>query len=67
MRRVICFLCEKGRRGFLKHIGKKPLDGLSDRTEMFSFVLGGCGKMEQYPLPVGFGGPYVSVSKMTVQ
>lgn len=34
---------------------------------MFSFVSGGCGKMEQYPLPVGFGGPYVSVSKMMVQ
>lgn len=43
------------------------IDGLSDRTEIFSFVSGGCGKMEQYPLPVGFGGPYVSVSKMTVQ
>lgn len=43
------------------------IDGLSDKTETFSFVLGGCGKMEQYPLSVGFGGPYVSVSKMNVQ
>ena len=43
------------------------IDGLSDSVEIFSFVSGGCGKMEQYPLPVGFGGPYVSVSKMTVQ
>lgn len=43
------------------------IDGLSDRVEEFSFVTGGCGKMEQFPLPVGFGGPYVSVSKMNVQ
>lgn len=43
------------------------IDGLSDKAEEFSFVLGGCGKMEQYPLSVGFGGPYVSVSKMIVQ
>ena len=43
------------------------IDGLSDRTEILSFVTGGCGKMEQYPLPVGFGAPYVSVSKMKVQ
>ena len=43
------------------------IDGLSDHAEMFSFVTGGCGKMEQYPLPVGFGGPYVSIAKMNVQ
>lgn len=43
------------------------IDGLSDTVEMRSFVSGGCGKMEQYPLPVGFGGPYVRVSKMKVQ
>lgn len=28
---------------------------------------GHCGKMEQYPLNVGFGAPYVRVSKMRVQ
>ncbi|MEG1528437.1 MAG: TldD/PmbA family protein [Clostridia bacterium] len=43
------------------------IDGLSDKTEMLSFVTGGCGKMEQYPLNVSFGGPYVRVSKMSVQ
>lgn len=43
------------------------IDGLSDKVEMKSFVSGGCGKMEQYPLPVGFGGPYVRVSRMKVQ
>jgi TldD protein len=43
------------------------IDGLSDELELFSFVTGGCGKMEQYPLPVGFGGPYVRVRNMNVQ
>ncbi|MCM1298286.1 MAG: TldD/PmbA family protein [Firmicutes bacterium] len=43
------------------------IDGLSDKAEMLSFVTGGCGKMEQFPLPVGFGGPYVRVSRMKVQ
>lgn len=43
------------------------IDGLSDTLELKSFVSGGCGKMEQYPLPVGFGGPYVRISKIKVQ
>ncbi len=43
------------------------VDGLSDEKEIFSFVTGGCGKMEQYPLNVGFGGPYVRISRMRVQ
>ena len=43
------------------------IDGLSDRLELLSFVTGGCGKMEQSGLPVGFGGPYVRVSSMNVQ
>lgn len=43
------------------------IDGLSNKSEEFTFVMGGCGKMEQFPLNVGFGGPYVSVSKMNVQ
>lgn len=43
------------------------IDGLSNETEMLSFVTGGCGKMEQMGLPVGFGGPYVRVSSMNVQ
>lgn len=43
------------------------IDGLSDKVEIRSFVLGGCGKMEQQGLPVGFGGPYVRVRKMFVQ
>ena len=43
------------------------IDGLSDKVEFMSFVSGGCGKNEQHPLPVGFGGPHVRVSKMFAQ
>ncbi len=43
------------------------IDGLSDKVELLSFVSGGCGKMEQRGLPVGFGGPHVRISKMFVQ
>jgi len=42
----------------------KEIDGLSNEVELLSSVLGGCGKMEQWPLPVGFGGPYVRVKKL---
>lgn len=43
------------------------IDGLSDKCEIHAFVTGGCGKMEQFPLSVGMGGPYVSVAAMNVQ
>ena len=43
------------------------IDGISDEVEIFSFTGGGCGKMEQYPLPVGFGGPYIRVQNLDVQ
>lgn len=43
------------------------IDGLSNKVELLSFVTGGCGKDEQMGLPVGFGGPYVRVSKMFLQ
>lgn len=43
------------------------IDGLTRDVQMLSFVTGGCGKMEQMGLPVGFGGPYVRVSSMNVQ
>ena len=42
------------------------IDGLSDKTEYLSFAVGGCGKMEQFPLPVGFGGPYMRVNGIQV-
>ncbi len=43
------------------------IDGLSKNTEIEIDVTGGCGKMEQSPLLVGLGGPYVSVSRMSVK
>lgn len=43
------------------------INGLSDKLELLSFVSGGCGKMEQIPLFVGFGGPYVRIKNMNVQ
>ena len=43
------------------------IDGVSDKAEVISSAFGGCGKMEQFPLSVSFGGPFVSISEMTVQ
>ncbi len=43
------------------------IEGLSDTKEIFSFSVGGCGKAEQYPLPVSFGGPYVLISELNAQ
>lgn len=44
------------------------IDGLSDEAQYSTAGgTGGCGKMEQYPLPVDFGGPYIRVNNMTVQ
>lgn len=43
------------------------IDGISKNVELLSFVLGGCGKMEQHPLSVGFGGPYIRVNGIVVQ
>lgn len=43
------------------------VDAVSEEFMIESFVGGGCGKMEQWPLPVGFGGPYTRVRKLKVQ
>ncbi|MCK5599287.1 TldD/PmbA family protein [bacterium] len=43
------------------------IKGVSNEVTVLSFVLGGCGKFEQYPLDVGLGGPYVLVDDMNVQ
>ncbi len=43
------------------------IDGLSNEAEICSMSSGGCGKMEQYPLRVAFGGPYVRVKSIHVQ
>ena len=43
------------------------IDGLSDTYEVQNSTFGGCGKMEQSPLRVSMGGPYMRVSAMNVQ
>lgn len=42
------------------------IDGLSNEVEVPFLVGGGCGKMEQWPLSVGFGGPHVRVRRMSL-
>ena len=44
-----------------------PVDGLSRDAQLCSQSTGGCGKMEQWPLRVAFGGPYVRVQGISVQ
>lgn len=43
------------------------IDAVSQEFDLLSFVGGGCGKMEQFPLPVAFGGPFIRVKKLKVQ
>ena len=43
------------------------VDGIADDREMMAFVTGGCGKMAQFPLSVGFGGPHIRIQNMQVQ
>lgn len=45
----------------------KEIDGLSSELELYSSVLGGCGKNDQYPLNVAMGGPYVRVRALNAQ
>ncbi len=42
------------------------IDGLSNKVTIVSSLIGGCGKVEQYPLRISFGGPEVRISKMNV-
>lgn len=43
------------------------IDGLANDTRLCSSASGGCGKMEQWPLRVAFGGPHMRVRDITVQ
>lgn len=43
------------------------IDGLTNETIFEDGVFGGCGKMEQFPLHVLDGGPFVRVKEMNVQ
>lgn len=40
------------------------IDGLSDQVKIISSAFGGCGKHEQSPLPVSFGGPKIRIKEM---
>ncbi len=42
------------------------IEGCSKNFNMINTAFGGCGKMEQWPLPVSFGGSKVLVSKMVI-
>jgi TldD protein len=42
------------------------IDGISRDFVLQGSALGGCGKMEQWPLPVNFGGPYIRVKNMHI-
>jgi TldD protein len=44
----------------------KNIEGISSDFELHSSAIGGCGKMEQWPLPVSDGGPYILVKDMQV-
>lgn len=43
------------------------IDGATAQTELNSSAFGGCGKMEQFPLRVSDGGPYLRVREINVQ
>ena len=43
------------------------IDAVSNKVELNTSVIGGCGKKGQFPLPVGHGGPYVRIKKINVQ
>lgn len=44
----------------------KKIEACGDDFSLKSSAFGGCGKMEQFPLPVAFGGPSVLVSEMQI-
>lgn len=43
------------------------IDAISNDVKFLSFPLGGCGKMEQAPLRVGFGGAYIRANGINVR
>ena len=43
------------------------IDGIAREVEIVSSPLGGCGKMEQFPLRVGFGGPCIRANGIQVR
>lgn len=44
----------------------KKIEACADDFQLDSSAFGGCGKMEQHPLPVAFGGPSILVNEMQI-
>jgi len=44
----------------------KNIEAVSSEFHLHSSAIGGCGKMDQWPLPVADGGPYVLIREMQV-
>jgi TldD protein len=42
------------------------IDGASDKVEIKSSVMGGCGKGGQFPLAVSYGGPYLRIRALNI-
>ena len=42
------------------------IEGCSEGSKLINMAFGGCGKMEQWPLPVGVGGSKILISKLMV-
>ena len=42
------------------------IDGIGDEIEIVNQAFGGCGKGEQFPLHVSFGGPYIRLKSYNV-
>jgi TldD protein len=43
------------------------IDGATKEVELCPDAYGGCGKMEQSPLRISLGGPYIRVCELNVQ
>jgi TldD protein len=44
----------------------KKIEACGDDFHLESSAFGGCGKMEQWPLPVADGGPSILVSELQI-
>ena len=44
----------------------KNIEAVGNNFKLHSGAIGGCGKMNQFPLPVAMGGPSILVKDMQV-
>ncbi|MFN8791526.1 MAG: metallopeptidase TldD-related protein [Bdellovibrionales bacterium] len=42
------------------------IEAVTSEFQLLSSAMGGCGKLDQFPLPVADGGPYVLIKEMQV-